>query len=41
LVIAGLAAEGETVVSDAEHIARGYDDIAGKLNGIGGKVAYR
>ncbi|MGB1504184.1 MAG: UDP-N-acetylglucosamine 1-carboxyvinyltransferase [Acidimicrobiales bacterium] len=41
LVIAGLAAEGETVVSDAEHIARGYDDIAGKLNGIGGKVSYR
>jgi UDP-N-acetylglucosamine 1-carboxyvinyltransferase len=41
LVIAGLGAEGETVVSDAEHIARGYDDIAGKLNGIGGKVSYR
>ena len=41
LVIAGLAAEGETVVADAEHVARGYDDIAGKLNGIGGNVSYR
>jgi len=38
LVIAGLAADGETVVSDAEHIDRGYADIAAKLRGIGGKV---
>jgi UDP-N-acetylglucosamine 1-carboxyvinyltransferase len=38
LVIAGLAADGETVVADAEHVARGYDDIAGKLRGIGGDV---
>jgi UDP-N-acetylglucosamine 1-carboxyvinyltransferase len=38
LVIAGLGAEGETVVADAEHVARGYDDIAGKLRGIGGDV---
>ena len=38
LVIAGLGAEGETVVADAEHVARGYDDIAGKLRGVGGDV---
>jgi len=38
LVVAGLAAEGETVVADAEHIARGYDDIAAKLNGIGADI---
>jgi UDP-N-acetylglucosamine 1-carboxyvinyltransferase len=38
LVIAGMAAEGETVVADAEHIARGYDDIAAKLNGIGADI---
>ncbi|MEM9202006.1 MAG: UDP-N-acetylglucosamine 1-carboxyvinyltransferase [Actinomycetota bacterium] len=38
LVIAGLAADGETVVADAEHVARGYDDIAGKLRGIGGDI---
>ena len=24
-----------TVVADAEHIARGYDDIVGKLRGVG------
>jgi len=38
LVIAGLAADGETVVSEAHHVARGYDDIAGKLRGIGADV---
>ncbi|MEQ8840026.1 MAG: UDP-N-acetylglucosamine 1-carboxyvinyltransferase [Acidimicrobiales bacterium] len=38
LVIAGLAAEGETIVSEAHHVARGYDDIAGKLRGIGADV---
>jgi UDP-N-acetylglucosamine 1-carboxyvinyltransferase len=38
LVIAGLAADGGTVVSDAEHVARGYEDLAGKLNGIGASV---
>ena len=29
LVLAGMTAEGETVVSDAEHIDRGYEDLAG------------
>ncbi|MDW3217352.1 MAG: UDP-N-acetylglucosamine 1-carboxyvinyltransferase [Acidimicrobiales bacterium] len=38
LVIAGLAAEGETVVAEAHHVARGYDDIAGKLNALGADV---
>jgi UDP-N-acetylglucosamine 1-carboxyvinyltransferase len=38
LVIAGLAAEGETVVTEAHHVARGYDDIAGKLRGLGADV---
>ncbi len=38
LVIAGLAAEGETVVSEAHHVARGYDDIAAKLRGLGADV---
>ena len=37
-VIAGLAAEGETVVSEAHHIARGYDDLAGKLRSLGADV---
>ena len=38
LVIAGLAADGETIVADADHVARGYDDLAGKLRGVGGDV---
>lgn len=38
LVIAGLGAEGETVVAEAHHVARGYDDIAGKLNALGADI---
>ena len=37
-MIAGLAADGETIVADADHVARGYDDLAGKLRSIGGDV---
>jgi UDP-N-acetylglucosamine 1-carboxyvinyltransferase len=35
LVLAGLVAEGETVVTDAHHIDRGYADLAGKLRALG------
>ena len=38
LVLAGLVAEGETVVHDARHIDRGYPDLAGKLRALGGDV---
>lgn len=38
LVIAGLAAEGETVVHDIHHIDRGYEDYVGKLRSIGANV---
>ncbi|MCU1462382.1 MAG: murA [Acidimicrobiales bacterium] len=38
LVVAALGAEGETVVTDAWHIARGYEDFAGKLRGLGADV---
>ncbi len=38
LVIAGLAAEGETIVHDIHHIDRGYEDYVGKLSGIGANV---
>ena len=38
LVVAGLAAEGETLVADAFHIDRGYEDFAGKLAGLGADV---
>ncbi len=39
LVIAGLGADGETVVAEAEHIARGYADIAAKLRGVGADIS--
>ena len=38
LVLAGLAADGETVVVDGFHIDRGYDDLAGKLQALGADV---
>jgi UDP-N-acetylglucosamine 1-carboxyvinyltransferase len=38
LVLAGLRAEGETVVHDAEHIDRGYEDFVGKLTSLGADV---
>ncbi len=38
LVLAGLVADGETVISDARHVDRGYEDFAGKLAAIGARV---
>ena len=38
LVLAGLVAEGETVVTGARHIDRGYDDLVGSLVSLGAKV---
>jgi UDP-N-acetylglucosamine 1-carboxyvinyltransferase len=38
LVLAGLAAEGETVVLESRHIDRGYPDLAGKLCALGADV---
>ena len=39
LVVAALKAEGETVVSDAHHVDRGYDDLVGKLRSLGADVS--
>jgi UDP-N-acetylglucosamine 1-carboxyvinyltransferase len=39
LVAAALGADGETVVSDASHIARGYEDLPGKLRALGADVS--
>jgi UDP-N-acetylglucosamine 1-carboxyvinyltransferase len=39
LVLAGLVADGETVISDAHHVDRGYEDLVGKLASIGACVA--
>jgi UDP-N-acetylglucosamine 1-carboxyvinyltransferase len=41
LVLAGLVAEGETVVSQAHHIGRGYEDLVGSLRSLGARVEYR
>ncbi|HEY7704185.1 MAG TPA: UDP-N-acetylglucosamine 1-carboxyvinyltransferase [Acidimicrobiia bacterium] len=41
LVLAGLRADGTTVVGDADHIDRGYEDFAGKLAGLGAVITRR
>jgi UDP-N-acetylglucosamine 1-carboxyvinyltransferase len=38
LVVAGLAAEGETVVSGVHHVDRGYDDLVGRLVAVGAQI---
>ena len=38
LIIAGLMADGETVIHNAYHIYRGYDSIAEKLRAIGAEI---
>lgn len=38
LVIAGLVAEGTTVVAGMEHVNRGYEDIVGKLKVLGADI---
>lgn len=40
LVIAGLAAEGITTVTDIRFIKRGYQDIVGDLKGLGARISY-
>ena len=40
LVVAGLAAEGDTVVTGKEFIDRGYEDIAAGFSALGAKVSY-
>ena len=38
LIIAGLAAEGTTKVSDEGCINRGYEDVAGNILSLGGRI---
>ena len=38
LVLAGLAAEGTTIVNRVYHIDRGYEQIEQKLNALGAKI---
>ncbi|MCM1370694.1 MAG: UDP-N-acetylglucosamine 1-carboxyvinyltransferase [Clostridium sp.] len=39
LILAGLVAEGTTIIKEVEHILRGYEDIVGKLNNVGAKLS--
>lgn len=38
LILAGLAAEGETVVSRVYHLDRGYEQVVRKLRGVGAQI---
>jgi UDP-N-acetylglucosamine 1-carboxyvinyltransferase len=38
LILAGLAAEGQTKVSRVYHLDRGYEKLVQKLSGVGAKV---
>lgn len=38
LVIAGMAADGITIVDDIHYIQRGYEDFEGKLRGLGAQI---
>lgn len=38
MVVAGLAAEGTTEIDHIHHVERGYEDIVGKLQGIGADI---
>jgi len=40
LILAGLAAQGETVVTEGYHVERGYEDIAADLRGLGADIRH-
>ena len=35
LVLAGLSAEGKTIINEVEHVLRGYENIISKLENVG------
>jgi UDP-N-acetylglucosamine 1-carboxyvinyltransferase len=41
MVVAGLAAEGQTEISGVHHIDRGYDDLVGRLSAVGASIERR
>ncbi|CAM3491034.1 UDP-N-acetylglucosamine 1-carboxyvinyltransferase [Paenibacillus lupini] len=41
LLLAGLAAEGNTCITGIEHIERGYEDVIGNFRSIGAKLSIR
>jgi UDP-N-acetylglucosamine 1-carboxyvinyltransferase len=38
MVVAGLAAEGETTITGVHHIDRGYDNLVGRLRAVGAEI---
>jgi UDP-N-acetylglucosamine 1-carboxyvinyltransferase len=38
LILAALAADGQTSVHGLKHLRRGYDDLPGKLRSLGAKI---
>ena len=38
LLMAGLLADGETIINEAELIDRGYEDIVGRLTKLGAMI---
>ena len=40
MVLAGLCAEGETLLRDSGHIRRGYEDLSGCLQLLGADLSY-
>ena len=38
LILAGLAAEGETIVNRVYHLDRGYEHVEDKLSAVGAKI---
>ena len=40
LVIAGLAAQGSTIVEQIHYIERGYEDLVGKMRNLGADIDY-
>jgi UDP-N-acetylglucosamine 1-carboxyvinyltransferase len=38
MILAGLAAEGETQVMELQYLDRGYEDMAHKLASLGAKI---
>jgi UDP-N-acetylglucosamine 1-carboxyvinyltransferase len=41
MVVAGLAADGETEITGVHHIDRGYDDLVGRLAAVGAHIERR
>jgi UDP-N-acetylglucosamine 1-carboxyvinyltransferase len=39
LVLAALAADGESCITGIEHVTRGYEDMVGKLSAVGARIS--